>query len=233
MGEGEGRVVGRQGIGARRMSGLDALCGAWLPAHTHPAARHLHRTPDTAKYTIAPTGSFWRPITAIRQGDGVPADLPYVDATWTPLLKTPAHPEHPSGERLFSRRQPGQPRRLFTACRRRHAVAQPCRQDGGRPPSPARLTGHSATAGSMGAVIAQWVPDTAFTIGSEYEPKLVRDGGTWAAGQRLAGVAARHGAWMQHCASRRPPSPQLPPSPCLPACRPTAASPTSRQLWRR
>jgi hypothetical protein len=34
---------------------------------------------------------FWRPVTAIRL-DGIPAD-----ATWTPLLVTPAHPEYPSG----------------------------------------------------------------------------------------------------------------------------------------
>jgi hypothetical protein len=34
---------------------------------------------------------FWRPVTAIRL-DGIPAD-----ATWTPLLITPAHPEYPSG----------------------------------------------------------------------------------------------------------------------------------------
>ncbi|KAL4431473.1 hypothetical protein ABPG75_006729 [Micractinium tetrahymenae] len=40
---------------------------------------------------------FWRPITAINQGDNVPADAAYVDAAWKPLLSTPAHPEHPSG----------------------------------------------------------------------------------------------------------------------------------------
>lgn len=36
---------------------------------------------------------FWRPITAIRRGDGTNA----ADPTWTPLLSTPTHPEYPSG----------------------------------------------------------------------------------------------------------------------------------------
>ena len=41
--------------------------------------------------------NFWRPITAIRQADddGNPATL--ADPTWTPLLETPASPDHPSG----------------------------------------------------------------------------------------------------------------------------------------
>ena len=47
---------------------------------------------------------FWRPITAIRQGDGNAANAAYVDANWTPTLATPPHPEYPSGEV-----QPGQP----------------------------------------------------------------------------------------------------------------------------
>lgn len=36
---------------------------------------------------------FWRPITAIRRGDGVNV----ADPTWTPYLSTPTHPEYPSG----------------------------------------------------------------------------------------------------------------------------------------
>jgi len=41
--------------------------------------------------------SFWRPITAIRLGDtdGNPATV--ADPSWTPLLATPAFPDHPSG----------------------------------------------------------------------------------------------------------------------------------------
>src|SRR5207253_10173038 len=39
--------------------------------------------------------NFWRPITAIRNGDidGNPATVP--DATWQPLGPTPMHPEYP------------------------------------------------------------------------------------------------------------------------------------------
>ena len=43
---------------------------------------------------------FWRPITAIRQGDGVAANAQYVKADWTPELATPPHPEYASGEFL-------------------------------------------------------------------------------------------------------------------------------------
>ena len=39
---------------------------------------------------------FWRPVTAI-QNDGIPAD-----ATWLPLLVTPAFPEYPSGHSCVS-----------------------------------------------------------------------------------------------------------------------------------
>ena len=40
--------------------------------------------------------SFWRPVTAIRNGDidGNPATIP--DPAWTPLAVTPAHPEYPA-----------------------------------------------------------------------------------------------------------------------------------------
>ncbi len=40
---------------------------------------------------------FWRPITAIRQGDGDKANEAYVNAAWSPELNTPSHPEYPSG----------------------------------------------------------------------------------------------------------------------------------------
>jgi hypothetical protein len=41
--------------------------------------------------------NFWRPITAIRNGeaDGNPATAP--DAAWVPLINTPNHPEYPCG----------------------------------------------------------------------------------------------------------------------------------------
>ena len=46
--------------------------------------------------------NFWRPITAIREAatDGNPATV--ADPTWTPLLATPAFPDHPSGHSCVS-----------------------------------------------------------------------------------------------------------------------------------
>jgi hypothetical protein len=51
-----------------------------------------------AKYSY----SFWRPVAAIREADtdGNPQTDP--DATWTPLLVTPAHPDYPSGHSCVS-----------------------------------------------------------------------------------------------------------------------------------
>ncbi len=45
-----------------------------------------------SKYHFA----FWRPITAIRAGDTDGNDATVGDANWTPLLRTPNHPEYPS-----------------------------------------------------------------------------------------------------------------------------------------
>jgi hypothetical protein len=46
--------------------------------------------------------NFWRPITAIREADtdGNPATV--ADPSWTPLLATPAFPDHPSGHSCIS-----------------------------------------------------------------------------------------------------------------------------------
>jgi hypothetical protein len=62
-------------------SSADALIGCW-----------------NAKYYY----SFWRPITAIRNGeiDGNPATGP--DPNWMPLANTPAHPEYPSAHGCFT-----------------------------------------------------------------------------------------------------------------------------------
>jgi hypothetical protein len=38
---------------------------------------------------------FWRPITAIRNGDVDGNDATQADASWLPLITTPAHPEYP------------------------------------------------------------------------------------------------------------------------------------------
>jgi hypothetical protein len=62
-------------------SSADALIGCW-----------------NAKYYY----SFWRPVTAIRNGDidGNPVTVP--DSGWTPLANTPAHPEYPSAHGCFT-----------------------------------------------------------------------------------------------------------------------------------
>ena len=40
--------------------------------------------------------NFWRPVTAIRNGDMDSNDATERDAGWTPLNTTPMHPEYPS-----------------------------------------------------------------------------------------------------------------------------------------
>jgi hypothetical protein len=62
-------------------SSADALIGCW-----------------NAKYHYG----FWRPVTAIRNGDidGNPATI--ADATWTSLATTPGHPEYPSAHGCFT-----------------------------------------------------------------------------------------------------------------------------------
>ena len=45
---------------------------------------------------------FWRPVTAIRNGDLDPPVETEKDAAWTPLLVTPPFPEYTSGHSTFS-----------------------------------------------------------------------------------------------------------------------------------
>ncbi len=40
--------------------------------------------------------NYWRPVTAIRNGDNDGNDATERDAGWTPLNATPMHPEYPS-----------------------------------------------------------------------------------------------------------------------------------------
>jgi hypothetical protein len=51
-----------------------------------------------AKYSY----NFWRPITAVREGDADGNDATVGDATWEPLLVTPPFPENTSGHSTFS-----------------------------------------------------------------------------------------------------------------------------------
>jgi len=70
---------------------LDLIESARLFALAHMAGADAYIAVFDAKYSY----NFWRPITAIRNGDidGNPATSP--DLTWTPLIDTPMHPEYP------------------------------------------------------------------------------------------------------------------------------------------
>ena len=45
---------------------------------------------------------FWRPVTAIRNGDRDGNDATERDAAWTPLLDAPLHPEYPSAHSILA-----------------------------------------------------------------------------------------------------------------------------------
>ncbi len=46
--------------------------------------------------------NFWRPITAIRNGDVDGNDATQRDATWVSFIETPAHPEYPSAHSILA-----------------------------------------------------------------------------------------------------------------------------------
>ena len=52
---------------------------------------------DSAMVDGKLTYAFWRPVTAIRNGDQDGNDATEREADWEPLLKTPMHPEYPCG----------------------------------------------------------------------------------------------------------------------------------------
>ena len=45
---------------------------------------------------------FWRPVTAIRNGDIDGNDATVADPGWAPLVETPMHPEYPSGHAILA-----------------------------------------------------------------------------------------------------------------------------------
>jgi hypothetical protein len=45
---------------------------------------------------------FWRPLTAIRNGDADGHDATERDASWSPLIDTPMHPEYPSAHSILA-----------------------------------------------------------------------------------------------------------------------------------
>jgi hypothetical protein len=70
---------------------LDLLDHARLLALVSMATADATVAVFDAKYTY----QFWRPITAIRNGDRDGNDATTVDPTWEPFLPTPLHPEYP------------------------------------------------------------------------------------------------------------------------------------------
>lgn len=71
--------------------GLDALQKAHLYALVSMAAADALISVFDAKYAY----NFWRPVTAIRNGDLSGNDAVARDAAWEPLIPTPMHPEYP------------------------------------------------------------------------------------------------------------------------------------------
>jgi hypothetical protein len=82
--------VARQMIVARQ---LDPSAAARALALVYLAAADASIVCWDAKYTF----NFWRPITAIHQGDADGNDRTSGDPTWAPLFPTPPHPDYLSG----------------------------------------------------------------------------------------------------------------------------------------
>ena len=74
-----------------KSKGLDALDRARLFALVSIATADAVIAVFDAKYTY----EFWRPITAIRNGDIDGNDATQRDASWEPFAMTPMHPEYP------------------------------------------------------------------------------------------------------------------------------------------
>lgn len=78
--------------------GLDLLENARLYALVAIAGADSMIAVLDAKYTY----NFWRPVTAIRNGDLDGNEGTERDATWEPFISTPMHPEYPCGHCISS-----------------------------------------------------------------------------------------------------------------------------------
>lgn len=76
-------------LATRRRATL--VANARLFALANMAASDAFIAVFDAKYTY----QFWRPVTAIRNGDTDGNDATAIDAKWMPLVETPMHPEYP------------------------------------------------------------------------------------------------------------------------------------------
>jgi hypothetical protein len=80
------------------MPGRGLLQNARLFALVAMATADAYIAVFDAKYTF----NFWRPITAIRNGDLDGNDATHVDPDWEPLVDTPLHPEYPCAHCITS-----------------------------------------------------------------------------------------------------------------------------------
>ena len=78
--------------------GRDATANARLLAIAAMAMDDALTAVFDAKYTY----NFWRPITAIRNGDTDGNDATERDPSWTPFIDTPMHPEYPCAHCIVS-----------------------------------------------------------------------------------------------------------------------------------
>ena len=85
----------RQLVVAKKMDVVDS---ARFMALTSTAAADAYISVFDAKYHY----DFWRPITAIRNGDIDDNPATEVDATWQPIDNTPMHPEYPCAHCITS-----------------------------------------------------------------------------------------------------------------------------------
>jgi hypothetical protein len=82
---------------AAQVKGLDLLDSARLFALSAIATADTAITIFDAKYAH----NFWRPVTAIRNGDIDDNDATALDANWEPMINTPMHPEYPCAHCTF------------------------------------------------------------------------------------------------------------------------------------
>ena len=80
------------------MPGRDPVSSARLMAVVAMASDDALGAVFDAKYTY----NFWRPITAIRNGDNDGNDATERDAAWLPFIDTPMHPEYPCAHCIVS-----------------------------------------------------------------------------------------------------------------------------------
>jgi hypothetical protein len=91
----------------------DNFFAQWNRVLRDVATRHVHRIGDSARmFALANMAGadalvtnweskrhyvFWRPLTAIRDGDNDGHPLTMGDPTWRPMVNTPNYPDYPSG----------------------------------------------------------------------------------------------------------------------------------------